>query len=318
MAGIGTLPIRETPISVIDFETTGIYPKRDRVVEVTVVRIDPDKEPVVAFDSLVNPGRKVAASEIHGITDEDVRDAPHFGDIAGDILDAVRGSVLSAYNVYFDVKFLKEELKRLGVSFDSPHFCLMYMWPLLGLGKKSPLSEACNQVGIEVGRSHTSLDDAKAGAGLWKYYQDILIGKRVNNFLDLASLGSYKFLESFHNDPAPGPEQFDLLPSRKAFSRSNSASISEPSSEQLAIRAYWDVIKEVVADLQVTDDEAEYAAEQRRTLGLTKEQIRFLHARAFASAISQFIDDQHLDDIEARKLRKLRTALSRMGWAPGD
>lgn len=43
-----------------------------------------------------------------------------------------------------------------------------------------------------------------------------------------------------------------------------------------------------------------------------------LHARAFATAISQFIDDDWLDDCESSKLRRLYACLQRLGWAPGD
>ena len=76
--GIYAQPICDTPIAVIDFETTGLTPGTDRVVEVSVVRVDPGEEPRLVFDTLVNPQREVAATEIHGITDSHVADAPEF------------------------------------------------------------------------------------------------------------------------------------------------------------------------------------------------------------------------------------------------
>jgi hypothetical protein len=51
---------------------------------------------------------------------------------------------------------------------------------------------------------------------------------------------------------------------------------------------------------------------------LPNERLRVLHARAFASAIAQFCDDQELDDNELIKLRRLHQCLSKLGWAPGE
>lgn len=69
LSGIAERPIADTPIAVFDFETTGLHPGYDRVIEVSVIRIDPGQPPRLAFDTLVNPRRRVAATEIHGITD---------------------------------------------------------------------------------------------------------------------------------------------------------------------------------------------------------------------------------------------------------
>ena len=67
--GIKDRRIAETPVAIIDFETTGLTAGFDRVIEVSVVRVDPGEQPRLVFDTLVNPHRPVAATEIHGITD---------------------------------------------------------------------------------------------------------------------------------------------------------------------------------------------------------------------------------------------------------
>lgn len=122
--GIHDRPVAETPIAVFDFETTGLNPGYDRVIEVSVTRLDPGRPPRLVLDTLVNPRRRVSATEIHGITDGDVADAPKFGEIAGDLLAAISGSVLTGYNVYFDLRFLAAELERVGVAPECPYFCL--------------------------------------------------------------------------------------------------------------------------------------------------------------------------------------------------
>lgn len=79
---IATRAIRETPIAIVDTETTGLYPGGDRVIEIAVVRSEPGEDPKLVVDTLINPRRPVSATEIHGITDEDVADAPPFAGIS--------------------------------------------------------------------------------------------------------------------------------------------------------------------------------------------------------------------------------------------
>src|SRR5437899_8402986 len=103
MVALAEMPIAETPVAVLDFETTGLSPGRDRVVEVAVVRVEPGQPPRLVLDTLVNPRRRMACTEIHGITDADVADAPEFAEIADDLQAAIGGCALAAYNVYFDL-----------------------------------------------------------------------------------------------------------------------------------------------------------------------------------------------------------------------
>src|SRR5512134_1746588 len=102
--GILGVAVGEVSVAVVDIETTGLHAGADRVVEMSVVRVDPGGQPVLAVNTLVNPRRPVAATEIHGITDDDVADAPTFADIAGDVAGAISDAVLMAYNVYFDMR----------------------------------------------------------------------------------------------------------------------------------------------------------------------------------------------------------------------
>ena len=70
ISGIASHPIAATPIAIVDFETTGLIAGTDRVVEVSVVRVDPGNEARLVLDTLVNPMRRMGATEIHGITEK--------------------------------------------------------------------------------------------------------------------------------------------------------------------------------------------------------------------------------------------------------
>lgn len=81
-------------------------------MEIGIVRTDFFGRTEATFESLVNPGRDVGPTHIHGITAEMVRDAPSLGDLAGSILDLLDGTRWVAHNAPFDVNFLREEFDR--------------------------------------------------------------------------------------------------------------------------------------------------------------------------------------------------------------
>lgn len=316
--GIAASLIHETPIAIIDFETTGLTPGADRVVEVSVVRVDPGEEPKLAFDTLVNPHRRVSATEIHGITDADVEYAPYFSEIVGELLGALEGCAVAAYNVYFDMRFLKFEMSNAGVEHEPPHFCLMYMRPLLGLGSRCRLPVACELHGIAHESTHIAAHDAMASGMLLKCYLDECRDQQIHTYDDLARRKSYKFCKSFSNEPFPSPSDLNLDRCDRLMSRAGHIYEASVDPAHQAIREYWDSVKTVVADLEITDEELQYVVAERKRLGLAKEQVRVVHARAFASAIVQFCDDEWLDDKELRKLRRLHSCLDTLGWAPGN
>jgi DNA polymerase III epsilon subunit family exonuclease len=315
--GVAHRRVFDTPIAIIDFETTGLTAGADRIIEVAIVRVDPKREPRVVLDTLVNPMRRVSATEIHGITDDDVAHAPRFCDIAGEIVGALDDCVVAAYNVYFDIKFLNSELFGVGVDHEPPHFCLMYMRPLLGLGPRCKLDVACQHYGIPFQQTHIAAHDALAAAQLLCHYMKEVEKRGVTSFATLGRLKSYKFVDSFAQNPLPHPSRFGLGTWSRFLSRSGQRAIAA-DPERLALASYWDSLKAVIADLDVSDEEAAALASERQSLGLSVEQVRSLHARVYASVIQQFAADRRIDDTEARRLRRLHVCLSKLGWAPGE
>jgi len=316
--GIKDYAIHKAPIAILDFETTGLTPGIDRVVEISVYKLEPGKSLHLTFDTLVNPLRPMAATEIHGITDKNVAKAPKFSDIVGDLIESLSGCVIATYNVYFDIKFLNYELQQSEVSHLPPHFCLMYMRPMLGLGNRCNLETACNEHGIDYKAAHVAAVDAEASAKLMEFYLDVLANRKIKTYGQLSRLKSYKFLNSFVNDPLPHSCNFNLKKSERFLSRADFKSSLSINPERQAINEYWDALKSVLADLEITDDELDYIISIRKKIKLPKEKIRMLHARAFSSVICQFIDDKWLDDKEVKKLRRLSHCLSKLGWAPGE
>ncbi|MEK7250044.1 MAG: 3'-5' exonuclease, partial [Bacteroidota bacterium] len=107
------------PIVFFDLETTGTDFVQDRVVQVSVLKLYTDLSEEVRT-RLVNPGMKIpkAASEVHGIYDNDVKDQPRFTEIAKSLNEFFVGCDIAGYNSNnFDVPFLVEEFARCGIEF---------------------------------------------------------------------------------------------------------------------------------------------------------------------------------------------------------
>ncbi len=108
------------PLAFIDIEATGSNVSADRIVEIAIVKVLPDGNRTVKR-KIINPQIPIPAniSEIHGITDEMVKDAPTFKQAAHDIRQFLDGCDLSCYNAYrLDIPMLMEEFIRADVEFD--------------------------------------------------------------------------------------------------------------------------------------------------------------------------------------------------------
>jgi len=108
------------PIVFFDLETTGIDTARDRIVEISLVKVMPDGEEIVKTRR-INPGIPIPAeaTAIHHITDDDVKDCPHFAQIAKSLAQFLEGCDFGGFNSNrFDLPVLVEEFLRAGVDVD--------------------------------------------------------------------------------------------------------------------------------------------------------------------------------------------------------
>ncbi len=110
----------EKPIAFFDLETTGVDPAKDRIIEIAIVKLNPDGSRE-SYVKRINPERPIPAetTAIHGISDEDVKDAPTFKQLAHEIFNFIKNCDLGGYNSNkFDIPCLAEELLRAGVNVD--------------------------------------------------------------------------------------------------------------------------------------------------------------------------------------------------------
>jgi DNA polymerase-3 subunit epsilon len=104
----------ERPLVVFDLEATGLNKRMDRIVSIAILRYEPGKDPE-SKTYFLNPTIPIPeeSTKIHGITDDDVKDAPTFAEMAGVIERHFEGADLAGYNLLgFDIPLLCEEFAR--------------------------------------------------------------------------------------------------------------------------------------------------------------------------------------------------------------
>ena len=153
------------PIVFIDLETTGINLATDRIVEIAIIKIMPDKTRTVKT-KLINPQMPIpkVASDIHGITDDKVKDAPTFKDAANELKQFIDNADLSGYNSNrFDIPLLMEEFLRAGISFDMTDRRMVDVQTIFHMNEKRTLEAAykfyCEKQLID---AHSAEADASA------------------------------------------------------------------------------------------------------------------------------------------------------------
>jgi len=115
------------PLVVLDLEATGTAPHRDRIVEISVLKIFPDGRKL-AYERRVNPGMSIPsdASAVHGIYNDDVAHEPDFTHIASEWAELLADCDLAGFGiVQFDLPMLRAEFERAGVEFNIEGRCIL-------------------------------------------------------------------------------------------------------------------------------------------------------------------------------------------------
>ena len=170
----------ERPIAFIDVETTGIRPYSDRIIELSVLKIQPDGSNEYKSHR-VNPGVPIPpeTTAIHGITDADVAKEPAFRQYANSVCDFLDDCDISGFSVInFDLPFLEAEFRRAGVNFSRQNRQLIDSKVIFHMKEPRNLKAAyLKYCGKELENAHCAEEDARASAevldGQLETYQDL-------------------------------------------------------------------------------------------------------------------------------------------------
>lgn len=174
----------------LDTETTGLHADSgDRIIEIGAIELDSRERTGREFHRYLQPDKRIdaGATEVHGITNEQLVDCPRFAEIAKDFIDFVRGAQLVAHNADFDIGFLDAEIARLEDF--SPRSIKEVCEVLDTLGearRKHPgssnsLDALCTRYGVDT--SHRALHGALKDANLLAQVYLAMTGGQMGLFL---------------------------------------------------------------------------------------------------------------------------------------
>lgn len=191
--------LSETEFVVVDVETTGAKTPPCRITEIGAYRISQGRI-VDSFETLVNPEMPIPSfiATLTGITDDMVKDAPVFADVATDWLNFADGSVLVAHNAAFDVRFLNHEIGNVypGWRMSNDHLCTVKLsrslFPHL---ENHRLHTVAENFSIFIANRHRAGGDALATAEIFLHMLAHLDDHGVR---DLGGARSFKRADRVH------------------------------------------------------------------------------------------------------------------------
>lgn len=291
--------------AVLDTETTGILPGfKHRIAEVAVIHLDADGTVTGEWSTLINPDRDLGPQAIHGIRAAEIRHAPRFPQIAGDLCERLRGRIVVSHNWHFDAMHLQSEFDRMGLS--SPFhsragLCTMRAAEIAMPHAGRALIDCCAAAEIPDMRWHTARDDAMAAAMLLKY-----LLKNHPSAIQLTA-------EHLHTARFPWPDlprgltaPVHRIPAGQVEPHFLARLVERlPHDDDPVVDAYFGMLDDALLDRQISATEADALLELAHELGLHKAQaiavhhtyLRELARAAWADGVITPAERQDLDTV---------------------
>jgi DNA polymerase-3 subunit epsilon len=156
--------------AIVDIETTGSWSASIGITEIAILVHD-TKQVVDSYQTLINPGSQVLpfVTKLTGITNEMLRDAPAFHEVAKKIWEMTDECVFVAHSVNFDYSYISRAFKNLGADFRRKKLCTVRLSRKIFPGYHSySLGNICSSLGIEFSQRHRAMGDAQATVKLFE------------------------------------------------------------------------------------------------------------------------------------------------------
>jgi DNA polymerase-3 subunit epsilon len=304
LSAAGGYPAHGLDFTAVEIRTTGLRP--GHVVEIAAVRVRSDGAVVGEFSTSVNPGRGVSPGSafVHGVTRDELDEAPPFGAVLGPLLDLCGGSVVVAHDLPFVAAFLGAEVARLGVRVPvlPGVSTLAAAQAVVGLPNYR-LATVAHAFGVPVGLARHALTSARAVARL----VTTLFGRHGFTF---AVVPAFPAVPRFA--PAgPLRPRGEEPPAEQGWMAEvvERVVIGPVGGDPALGHAYLDLLAGVVADGHVTHEEIWALAALATEAGLAEAQVSATHERLVAELLRVAEGDGVVTAAEARELRQVATAL---------
>ncbi|MDO5345196.1 MAG: PolC-type DNA polymerase III [Lachnospiraceae bacterium] len=179
------------PFVVFDLETTGFSPIHNRIIEIGAVRVEKGKI-TERFSTFVNPDVPIPyrIEQLTGINDGMVMDSPKIDEVLPRFLEFCRGAVMVAHNASFDMSFIEENCRRLGMEQEFTYVDTVAMARvLLPALNRFKLDTVAKALGVSLENHHRAVDDAGCTAEIFEKFIQMLKEREVYDLNQLNELG---------------------------------------------------------------------------------------------------------------------------------
>lgn len=186
--------------AIIDVETTGLSPKTERLTEIAIIILEGGKV-LEEFSTLINPEMKIPyrITQLTGINNQMVQDAPYFYEIAKKIVEITEGCTFVAHNASFDYRFIQAEFAHFGYEYQRKVLDTVKLSRKLLPGFSSySLGKLSSQLGIKIENRHRALGDASATL---KLFQKLLAIQPELSEVNLKGLHRYLSKDTLEGIP---------------------------------------------------------------------------------------------------------------------
>lgn len=173
------MSLLNSPLVILDLETTGLDSKKQRVTEIALLRIESGAV-VETWQSLIDPTIPIPQDnfEFTGISNAMVASAPLFHEVLDELSVYLDGAIVVAHNASFDRSFLIEEFKRVGREFDKPMLCTVELSRLLfPMEKRHNLDSIIYRHNLHVESRHRAMGDVQL---VWQWLQKMVQQQDAN------------------------------------------------------------------------------------------------------------------------------------------
>ena len=166
-AEISQIPVEKANYCILDVETTGLSARKNGIIEIGLVKVS-NLKIIEKYHSFINPQKEIPyyITQLTGITNDDVFDAPFFEDVADEIEEFISDDILTAHNFPFDNSFLRKEFAYAGREYiTNLNLCTLKLarrlYPAL---RSKSLGSVCSHLHLKNTKAHSALGDAEVTA----------------------------------------------------------------------------------------------------------------------------------------------------------
>ncbi len=286
--------------AIISLETTGISPQHgDHLIELAIQTVNWNGELLNSYETLIHPGIDVEGFQIHGITDDMVKNAPAISEIVPDILSRLNGKTLVAHDLDFALRFLEPALN--GNIQKLKGICTLKLFNLVspdsGLRR---LEQLCTYYDIDFSVRHSAKSDSIAIAKLFSILKNLFSQQfELETFMaDFLHLTNIEDCPRERNLFIKRKEAKNIATIQKTKLYDLLNRLTSNAGDSVPVRQYLNVLDRALADRILEEKEIISLVDLAKDYKLSKDQVMEIHEEYLRKLIRIYLLDEILTNVE--------------------